>query len=132
MIVQIDISLLTKLIGYVVLCLRQMVLIFIILLQIFICITFTTRTFFSVYPSCMHVICNKFIQVPFIPLIINNAVLKHYTRDDHNVQINNLSLLDRQHFVYRCILFWNNLPIEYRTLPKRHFIRACKVFLHLA
>ena len=40
----------------------------------------------------------------------------YYTPNDHNVQINNLSSLNRQIFFYHCILFWNNSPIDYRTL----------------
>ena len=80
----------------------------------------------------MHDISNNNIQVPFFPLIINNTPYKHYTRYDHNVHINNLSSLDRRNFIYLCIIFFNNSPIEYRTLPKNAFIRACKVLLHLA
>ena len=64
------------------------------------------------------------ITSTFLSLIINNTVHKYYIRNDHNVHINNLSSLDRRNFIYHCILFWNNSPIEYRTLLKRHvFVR---------
>ena len=55
--------------------------------------------------SFMHDICNNNIQVPFFPLIINSTVHKHYTRNNHNVHINNLSSLDCRNFIYHGILF---------------------------
>ena len=66
----------------------------------------------------MHDICNNTIQVPFFPLIINNTVHKHYTLNDHNVHINNLSSLDRQNFIYHCILFWSNSPYRISYVTK--------------
>ena len=72
----------------------------------------------------MHDICNNNIRVPFFPLIINNTVHKHYTRNDHNVHINNLSSLDCQNFIYHCILFWNNSPMKCCTLPKKIFVHV--------
>lgn len=82
--------------------------------------------------SFMYDICNSNIYVPFIPLITNNAVHKHYTRNTINIHISNLSSLDRRNFVYHCTLFWNSSPVENRKLPKNAFIRACKSLLNLA
>ena len=71
-----------------------MVLILMILLQIFICVMFITCTIFSV-----------------------NTVHKHYTRNDHNDHINNLSSLDRQNFIYHCILF-GIIHLQNKDVPR--------------
>jgi hypothetical protein len=95
---------------------------------------FGVRDVMAVYKlqclSFMYNISHSLFHVPFFPLICNNAVHCHNTRNSTNLHVNVITSLDKRNFVYHCVLIWNACPVSYRKLHKSAFMSSCTSLLH--
>jgi hypothetical protein len=76
--------------------------------------------------SFMHDVCNNNVSVPYFPMVLNNVIHSHNTRQSDNIHINAINSLDSHNFIYHCVLFWNQCPTEIRKLRKSLFLNTCK------
>ena len=80
--------------------------------------------------SFMYDMCHNNISIPYFPLVLNNMIHNHNTRQSSNLHLNTVSSLDCHNFVYHCTVFWNACPVDIRLLKcKSLFLKNCKVFL---
>ena len=71
-------------------------------------------------------LCYNNLQIPFLPLYVNNMIYSHCTRSSTDIHIHPISSLYKRNFIYSGVITWNNCSNDIQSLPKRLFLHENK------
>ena len=74
----------------------------------------------------MYDICHDKVYIPYIHVTTNNTENGHFTRFTCYLHIPQLSMVDKNNFIYHATLNWNACLCNVKVLPKHKFYEYCK------